>query len=144
MAVLEATFRDTEKIDKIQSFLRDHSLIGLIQFPTTLDALCYIWHQGINTEFDTGAVEADSEDDDGQTPLLYEAVVKLLLAIGRVEADGKNENGKMLLLYAATNGHKAIVKPLELYVRSRSQSISPLFSITVCWAAEMTFLNATP
>ncbi|KAJ9130069.1 hypothetical protein NKR23_g12364 [Pleurostoma richardsiae] len=85
---LKATFRDTEKIDKIQSFLRDHPLMqDLMRIPIQLDALCYIWRQDINTKFDTDELEIDSRDDYGRTPLSYaasygyEAVIKLLLAI---------------------------------------------------------------
>ncbi|OBS16221.1 hypothetical protein FPOA_13027 [Fusarium poae] len=67
---------------------------------------------------DTGKVDVDAKDNNGQTPLSWaaenghEAVVKMLLDTGKVDVDAKDKGGQTPLWWAATNGHEAVVKML--------------------------------
>ena len=67
---------------------------------------------------DTGKIDADAKDKDGQTPLSkaalngHEAVAQLLLETGKVDADAKDNYGRTPLLYAAEKGHEAVVRLL--------------------------------
>jgi ankyrin repeat protein len=71
---------------------------------------------------ETGKVDVDSKDENGETPLSWaaynghEAVVKLLLETGKVDVDLKDRVGKTPLSWAAQNGHEAVVK--LFYLRS--------------------------
>lgn len=69
----------------------------------------------------TGKVDADSKDGDGQTPLLWasqnghEVVVKPLLDIGKINANFKDRYNRTPLYCAARNGNRAVVKlPLNI------------------------------
>jgi ankyrin repeat protein len=63
-------------------------------------------------------VDADSKDENGQTPLSWaaakghEAVVRLLLERESVDADSKNEYDRTPLWMAASGGHEAVVRLL--------------------------------
>ncbi|KAF9775393.1 hypothetical protein IL306_006504 [Fusarium sp. DS 682] len=67
---------------------------------------------------DSGKVDPDAKDKDGQTPLLqaaahgHAAVVKLLLDSGKFDPEAKNPWGQMPISLAAMNGHAAVIKLL--------------------------------
>jgi ankyrin repeat protein len=63
----------------------------------------------------TGNVDADSKNNDGQTPLSWaarnghEAIIKLLLNTGNVNADSKDNDGRTPLRLTGRAGHEAVV-----------------------------------
>ncbi|KAH3462598.1 hypothetical protein KXW89_007969, partial [Aspergillus fumigatus] len=67
----------------------------------------------------TGRVDLESKDSDGQTPLSWaaenghEGIVKLLLDTGRVDVESKDSDGRTPLSWAAENGHEGIVELLH-------------------------------
>jgi ankyrin repeat protein len=67
---------------------------------------------------ETGNVDVDLKDSEGQTPLCWaaenghEAVVKLLVETGNVDVDSKDTWGQTPLSLAAENGHEAVAKLL--------------------------------
>ncbi|SCO06114.1 uncharacterized protein FFB20_12469 [Fusarium fujikuroi] len=66
----------------------------------------------------TGKVNIDAKDKNGQTPLSraaknrHEAVVKMLLDTGKVNVNTRDKNSQTPLSRAAVIGHKAVVKML--------------------------------
>lgn len=72
---------------------------------------------GRRTALQTGKVEFDSKDRDGQAPLSlaagngHEAVMKLLLEQG-AELEAKDSSGQTPLSLAVARGHEAVVKLL--------------------------------
>jgi hypothetical protein len=65
---------------------------------------------------ETGKVDVNLKDKDGQTPLSravsngYEAVVKMLLETSNVDVNLKDKDGQMPFSRAVSKGHEAIVK----------------------------------
>ncbi|KAH8684931.1 ankyrin repeat-containing domain protein [Ilyonectria robusta] len=72
----------------------------------------------VNLLLDTDKADANAEDKDGRTPLLYaagsgcETIVNRLLNTGKAEINIKDKNGRTPLSYAAENSHKAVVNLL--------------------------------
>jgi ankyrin repeat protein len=71
---------------------------------------------------ETGKVDADSKDMDGQTPLWYtaknghKAMVKLLLEAGKVDADSKDKDDWTSLWCAAENGPRPWTARMQVLV----------------------------
>jgi ankyrin repeat protein len=78
---------------------------------TGLHLAAYFGAETVVKLLDPGKVDADSEDEDGRTPLSFaaqnghEAVVKLLLEKG-TKVDSKDKRGRTPLSWAAWNGRE--------------------------------------
>jgi ankyrin repeat domain-containing protein 50 len=91
-------------------------------FPKSASSLTIASYFGLNAVvkllLETGKVDVDSKDADGQTPLSWaaeeghEAVVKLLHETGKADVDLKDADGQTPLWWAAEAGHEAVVKLL--------------------------------
>ncbi|KAG7429088.1 Ankyrin repeat domain-containing protein 50 [Fusarium oxysporum f. sp. raphani] len=123
---LEYASSDWEEhaIASCPAILKDFQ-IDIVKAPTLRDAwLLRAAREGQGQEaivkllLTTGAVDVNSKDAHGQTPLSlaaasgHEATVKLLLATEKVEVDSKDNDGQTPLSLAAENGHEATVQLL--------------------------------
>jgi ankyrin repeat protein len=65
---------------------------------------------------DTGKVDVNAKDNDGQTPLYWavengrKGIVKLLLDTDEADVDAKDKCGRTPLYWAAENAHEGIDK----------------------------------
>jgi len=73
-------------------------------------------HKGVvKMLLDTGKVDVDSRDENGQTPLSLavedgnKGVVKMLLDTGKVDVNLRDKNDRTPLSWAAKNGHVEVV-----------------------------------
>ncbi|OBS15283.1 hypothetical protein FPOA_13874 [Fusarium poae] len=92
---------------------------------------------------DTGKVDVDAKDKNGQTPLSlaaengHEAVVKMLVDTGKVDFDAKDYIGRTPLSLAAENGHEAVVKMLVDTGKADVEAKDTQYGRTpLSWAAE--------
>jgi len=124
---------------RIQSFGR------FFKFPHRRTVLSYLAEIKDERMFafllDTGRLDVNEKDRDGQTPLLWaaekgcETIVRLLLEVDTVDTDVNDTNGQTPLSWAAEKGHDKIVELLlktnKVDVNTQDQSKSTPLS----WAA---------
>lgn len=97
------------------------------QNATNLILASYFGHKGVvRVLLDTGKVDVDAKDEDGQTPLLfvaargYETMVRMLLDTGKVGVDAEDKHGRTPLSLTAEKGHENVVRRLHEFIHNRS------------------------